>query len=213
MELVTAINICLRGIGRAPVATANDPDLEAATAKATIEQVSNALQSRGWYFNTEANWAIAPDSSGNVYAPNNALDIITAQCSRNSELVLRGNRIYDTLNHTYDLSDAVCNDGYIHFTFVVELPFNELPAAAANAVAFEARVMFAQDIEGDPQNWRFRKEDANNAMVILERTERRNKKSNHLNNPTIGNFIIQAGGPNGMHGELNPFLFPKSKAR
>lgn len=211
ITLTEAVNLCLRGIGRSPVTNADDPDLDAATALSTILSVSKTLQAKGWYFNKEGNWKLAPDSSGNIYAPNNALDVISAKCSRAAELTIRGNRIYDKISHSYDLRELVCGDGFISFTFILELHFEELPVMAANAIQYRARRMYAQDVEGDSQKWQFNKSDEEEAFAVLEMAERRNKKSNYLNNPAVQNFMGFVEGQNGSLGIYSPINFPRKR--
>lgn len=211
ITLTDAVNLCLRGIGRAPVANADDPDLDAATALATIKTVSKTVQSKGWYFNREGNWNLTPDSSGNIYAPNNAIDIISAQCSRYAELTMRGNRIYDKASHSYYLGDLVNKNNQITFVFITELPFEELPVTAANAIQYIARRQFAQDVEGDSQNWQFNKFDEDNAWAMLQTSESRNKKNNYLRNPEVANFMGQVQGQNGGLGMYEPINFPRKR--
>lgn len=213
--LVQAVNACLRGIGRAPVATVDDfdADLDASTALAVIQEVSTDIQSKGWHFNREANWKLYPDSNGNIYAPNNILDIVSWECSRNVKLTLRGRRVYDSLNHTFDLREAgLIGDGYISFLFITELPFEELPTIAAKAIMYRARRVYAQDVEGDAQNWQFNKSDETEAMALLEASETKNAKHNYHNNPSISNFLAHVGGENGglFMSELRSF--PKRRS-
>lgn len=211
MTLLEAINLCLRGIGRAPVTSEDDPDLDAETARATIETVSSVTQSTGWYFNEEPNWKLAPDSEGNIYVPNNVVEVVTARCSRPAKIVVRGRRLYDLVSHSFDLSGLVAGDGFIDFDFIVRLDFEDLPAMASNAIAYTARRQFAIDLEGDSTKWQFNKFDEDAAWVALHTAERRNKKSNRLNNSEVANVLANIEGQNGGIGMYNPTAFPRKR--
>lgn len=198
INLTDAVNACLRGIGAAPVTTADDDNLDAAIALQTIEQVSRDIQSIGWWFNKEKNWKLTPDTNGTILTPNNAIDVIDWGASREADLAIRGNKMYDTLNHTHDLRDLVLCDGTIEFMFIVELSFTDLPPQAQYAVMYTARRMFAQDVEGDAQRWKFTNFDEERAMTRLQAAEMRNKKSNFLNhNAVASNMLAKVGGQNG----------------
>jgi len=198
-----AINICLRGIGIAPVATEDDPDLDAATAGQVVDQVSMDMQSRGWWFNKEGNWKLTPnETTGYISAPASALSIITSGNSRNIGLTIRGTKIYDLYNHTYDLSDRAYSESgstvlFIEFTFITELAFNDMPPVARQAVAYAARRQFAQDLEVDERRYTFQSRDEEVAYNNMIREDAKNTKRNPLrDNSTITSFLSRVGGYN-----------------
>lgn len=209
-----AINTCLRGIGLAPVATEDDTDLDAATASQVIDQVTMDIQAVGWWFNKESNWKLTPDeTTGYIQAPPSALSIVTTGYSRDTGLSIRGTKIYDLHNHTYDLSDRVVyhngsDTGYIEFVFITELAFEDMPPIAKQAVTYTARRQFAQDLEVDEKRWKFQSEDERLAMVGLMREDARNRKRNHLrDNAAASSLIARVGGPNANR--LYSATFPK----
>lgn len=198
IDLTDAVNACLRGIGAAPVANADDDNLDSAIALQTIEQVSRDIQSVGWWFNKEKNWRLTPDTNGIILTPNNAIDVIDWGASREAALAIRGTKMYDTDSHTHDLRSLVLSDGTIEFMFIMELQFTDLPPQAQYAVMYQSRRMFAQDVEGDAQRWKFTNYDEEKALSRLQAAEMRNKKSNFLNhNSTAANLIAKVGGQNG----------------
>lgn len=210
---VQAINICLKGIGIAPIATEDDPDTDAGIAWQTIEQVSSEIQSRGWWFNREGNWKLTPDPiTGYISVPGSARSIIPSGGSRGAGLTIRGTKIYDLYNHTYDLRDrAIEQDGIltIEFIFVTELDYSDLPPVAQIAIAYSARRVFAQDLEVDKQRWDFQKNDERDAHINLMREETKNKKRNTLrDNSTIAAFLANVGGRNAQSTAYS-FGYPK----
>lgn len=207
-----AINACLRGIGLAPVATEETADLDAATASSVIDQVSNNIQSRGWWFNKEWNWKLTPDPiTGYILVPNSALSIITTGASRLDGLTIRDGKIYDLYNHTYDLSSLTVSElgssvEYIEFVFITELSFSDLPPVAKMAITYRARREFAQDIEIDERRWKFQKTDEEKTMSQMLREDARTKKLNYVrDNGVIASFLSRAGGPNSGRYQLGYF--------
>lgn len=202
--LLDAINACLAGIGLSPVSDEDDTDLDASQAKTTIERVSKEIQQQGWFFNKEYNWNLVPDSNtGQIVAPANALSIVTDAYSRNTQLALRNGKLYDLVNHTYDLTDLadfpVGDVLTIQTCFIFYIEFNNLPPVAQTAIMYVARRQFAQDTEVDEKRWRFQKEDENRAMSLLSKEEMRNRKHNYLtDNPAAILFQSRVGGRNSL---------------
>jgi len=210
---LNAINACLRGISLAPIAVDDDTDIDAATAGEVVDQISHEIQSRGWFFNKEHNWKLTPDPiTGYIAAPSSALSIITTGQSRNVHLSIRGDKIYDLYNHTFDLRGRETSYGsdikYIEFSFITELPFEQLPPSARIAISYIARQQFAQDMEVDEKRWKFQTTDAETAENTLLREEARNKKRNSLtDNAVNAHFIAVVGGSNSQ--AYSTSIFPK----
>jgi len=207
-----AINSCLRGVGIAPVATEDDPDLDAALAAATVDTISSNIQSRGWWFNKERNWKITPDeTTGYVAVPGSAMSIVSSGDTRWAGLTIRGTKVYDLWNHTFDLRPlAVSEPGvettYIEFTFITELAFEDMPPLARQAVTYAARRLFAQDLEVDEKRLTFQDSDEKEAMIMLMREDARNNKRNYLrDNNAVSTFISLAGGVNSLSQNLGTF--------
>jgi hypothetical protein len=206
-----AINTCLSGIGLAPVSDENDPDLDAAQAGEAIDRISREVQQRGWYFNKEYNWNLIPDlNTGQIVAPANALSLVTTGPSRHLQLAMREGKLYDMLNHTYDLLEIANYDVggvlCIQVAFIMLLAFNDIPPVAQTAITYIARRQFAQDLEVDERRWKFQKQDETDAMNLLQREEYRNRKHNYLrDNAAAQTFMKQAGGFNAGSSRLAYF--------
>lgn len=194
--MLDAVNLCLRAIGREPVASIDTADLDAATAKDSIDQISIDLQSKngGWWFNREANWKLQPNTStGFVTVPNNTLSLLEARCQfydQGNRLAVRGGKIYDTDNHTYDLRSITDRNGYVTCTLVLALSYEELPPQARSAVAWKARRLFGNDTVGDVRQNERDYEREVMAMQELERSETRNQRYNYLRDNADVNYRI-----------------------
>lgn len=209
-----AINTCLRGIGIAPVATEDDPDLDAATAGQVVDEVTMDIQSRGWWFNKEGNWKLTPNTlTGEISAPPSALSIIPSGEARSEGLTIRDRKIYDLYNHTFDLRDRAYSEAgsdvlFIEFTFITEIPFEDLPPIARQAITYTARRQFAQDLEVDQTRFKFQFNDEQAAYNNMIREDARNTKRNTLkDNPEIASFLNRVGGFNSRRNTYS--VFPK----
>lgn len=215
-DLLDAMNACLACVGLSPVPDENDEDLDAATARATIERVSKDIQQRGWFFNKEYNHNLVPDSNtGQIVAPSNAMSIVTDGYSYGTRLALRGGKLYDMLNHTYDLTDLANYqvDGVmtIQTAFIFYIEYNNLPPIAQTAIMYTARRQFAQDLETDEKRWKLQMDEEQKAMALLLREEMRNRKHNYLtDNPAAVLFQSKVGGVNSNSYGLS--VFPKRES-
>lgn len=210
MTKLQSVNSCLRGIGLNAVAALDGSDLDASLAEQTVDQVSAELQSRGWWYNKEYNWRIAPDvSTGEIPVPSNVTSVIGTGCSRGASLAIRDGLLYDTWNHTSDLRSLTFTyDGIevIELVLVLELPFEELPNPVQSYITYVARRQFAMDMEVDTNRWNFQKDDEQKAMIMMQREDAKHKKRNYIsNNSAIQNFLGRVGGPNSSTGGLRVF--------
>lgn len=201
--VLSAVNLCLAGIGREPVPELDTPDLDSAMAIAIIEQVSLDLQTnggKGWWFNTERNWFLPLKPNGEVSLPNNTLSLL--QCRTHGKvlnnLTVRGTRLYDTDNHTYDLRGIA--DSGVSVTLVILLPFEELPVTGRSAVSWRSRYLFASDMVGNPEQLRVEEQNVGMAMQSLTSEHSRSTRRNALNdNKTVNSRLGLIGGINNLN--------------
>ena len=219
LSKLSAVNGCLAGISLAPVAsvTEADLDLDAADALEVIDSITEKIQTEPWWFNTENNWKLTPDPvTGYILAPPTAASIITSGVSREDQLVIRGNKIYDLYNHTFDLrplvqSDTESTSDYIMFSFLMILPFEDLPPVVRRYISDASKRIFAQNKEVDERRWKFQITDEQESLAAMRQEDVRSKKLNSItHNATTMAFINRVGGPNGYTNRLG--YFPKRYA-
>lgn len=119
MQILDAVNYCLRYIGEMPVPS--DADIgsldelhEAFVAKGLIEEVSKELQYKGWWFNTES-WEFSPQDDKTIIIPNEVLEI------KSTGYLIRSGRLYDITNTTKEFDEGVT------LTTIFLTEFDELP--------------------------------------------------------------------------------------
>lgn len=202
-----AINLCLSGIGREPVSNIDTADLDAAMARSVLQQVSHDIQingGRGWWFNEEKGWKLQPEGgSGNIYLPNNTISILEARGSFydvGSRLTIRGHRVYDTDDHTFDMRDNVGKNGTIEFTLLLLLKYDEIPSTAKSAIAWTARRIFSDDTIGDTNMHKVNMQNEQRAFANLEMENRRTLRTNYLrDNSQIRGRLGRIQGYNNMY--------------
>lgn len=175
--LLEAVNILLKSIGEAPANTldeSNSVDVESALG--TLNETSRQVQGLGWHFNKDLALKLQPESgTGYIRLPNNCLrvdEIWPDDLTHGSDMVQRGDRLYDRLAHTYAIARPVVVD------IVSMLAFEDLPQYARTYIAIRATRKFAQDETVSETLYRFTKQDEQDALVELEQCDAENAGSN-----------------------------------
>lgn len=135
-----AVNSLLRSIQESPVSILDDSFVDAQSALDLIREVSRDLQGDGWSFNTETSYTIPLNSDGRAVIPPTAVNV---RFPENSNYTQRGQYVYDTVAHSYVLTDAPSA------SVVFCLPFEELPEQARRFVVISAKRRFQQEVGGD----------------------------------------------------------------
>lgn len=161
-----AVNIMLDCIGEAPVSSLATSGLEdVAKARATLDEVSREVQQSGWHFNSEEDYPLIRDGSGNITVPTNTLQIKETYRSSDIDIALRGQRVYDRKGHTYVFTKDLTVD------IVFLLDWEELPQPARNYIAIRAARRFQTRSFGSESKHKFSQEDEQAAWVNLQDTE------------------------------------------
>lgn len=159
-----AVNDIISMLGESPVATLEENQvIEASLALRFLRNENRRFQTRGWMFNTEPGMTLNPTSSGYIELPRNTLKADTVGGSAGTDVVIRGNRLYDRGNHTYQFEDPVEVD------LIIGLTFEELPSSARNYVTVKAARTFQDRYAGDEALHAYTRDDERYAlMVVLE---------------------------------------------
>lgn len=115
-----------------------------------LESWNRDFQGKGWWFNTNRTVSLLPNNLGEVLIPTEALSYsITKhqldwqQPAVKSQLVKRGNRLYDSYNNTYEINRTILAD------LVILLEIEDLPQAAASYLKHYAAAEYYVDDDGD----------------------------------------------------------------
>lgn len=169
-----AVNECLENIGQAPVSTiAGDLGVDTQVALNFVRKINRELQASGWFWNTEINYKLTPNGDGDILLPSNTLAVDTTGTSSDLDLVQRGSRLYDRVNHTYTFTEPV------YVELIVGLTFEELPETARRYISMRAARMFQDRIEGTSSQGDTT--DEKQALAALHADQLRTEDTNILN--------------------------------
>lgn len=162
-----AVNLMLQVIGESPLSTLTDVTVvDAITAQSILSEVSRAVQSRGWHFNTEETYPLLPSiPSGEIAIPLNCLRIDSAYPDQDINVVQRGSRLYDKTNHTYSFTKGLKVD------MVIVLPFTDLPETARHYITIQAARKFQARTVGSDALYQFTAQDEKEALVAFKKSE------------------------------------------
>lgn len=176
-----AVNIMLGTIGESPINSieAASGVSDAIIARQILNEVSIQVQEEGWHFNVETNFVLTPAyPSKEIFVPDNCIEV-DAEDTR-VDVAIRGNRLYDRINHTFAFEkDIKCN-------VVLLLPFEDLPQAARHYVTIRAARVFQQRVVGSQVLGSFTEKDEMRARMALRRYESKTADYNIL----TGNYSV-----------------------
>lgn len=136
MTELEAVQRMMEAVGLAPSSSLSN-SAAAADALRVLTRTSKDIQSRGWHFNTEHEVELTPDGSNIITIPENAIRVDTYGKDITRDVALRGRRLYDRDDNTYEFTQPVLT------TIVRLFEFECLPEPIALYVALEAAVRWA----------------------------------------------------------------------
>ena len=179
-----AINIMLGTIGESPINSLDAATgvVDAVTARSILSEVSVQVQEEGWHFNTEYEFVLTPSlDSKEIYVPANAIEVDASAYDRNDiDVAIRGNRLYDRKNKTFQFQQDIKAD------LTILLEFNELPQAARHYITVRAARVFQQRVIGSDTLGSFSEKDEARALRSMRRYESKTADYNIL----TGNYSV-----------------------
>lgn len=165
-----AVNSMLSTIGEAPVNSLTSGLVDAETAETILNEVSRSVQAHGWNFNSEPDYTVAADTSGNVVLPAEVIradlaNSVTKYRSSKKEYVQRGNKMYDKVKHSYNIGEALKLD------VVVLLDFEVCPEVARRYITVKAARIFQERVVGSDSLSAMNRNDEQEALFALREME------------------------------------------
>ena len=165
-----AVNSMLSTIGEAPVNSLQSGLVDAETAETILNEVSRSVQAHGWNFNSEPDYSVAADTSGNVILPTEILRADLAQSetkyrSSKEEYVQRGSKMYDKVKHSFNIGKTLKLD------VVVLLDFEDCPEVARRYIAVKAARIFQERVVGSDSLSAMNRNDEQEALFALREME------------------------------------------
>ena len=103
---LAAVNTIISNIGQAPVTNLESGNPLVEMAEQILDEVTRAVLSEGWEFNTERHYPFTPDNNNEIVIPDNVLSLDTKSSSA-KQTVIRGGKLYDRVKHSYTFSEAI----------------------------------------------------------------------------------------------------------
>lgn len=171
-----AVNIMLSIIGESPVNSLEDELIDdAVIARDILAEISREVQSEGWHFNTEIDFPLAPNMSGEIRLPTNCIQFNIDHCRYpNIDVVQRGDRLYDRISRGYTFETT------LYGRMVILLSFEEMPEAARRYCVIKAGRVFQDRVVSSEVLNGFTARDEARARSILVGTASENDALNIL---------------------------------
>lgn len=172
-----AVNILLAGMGENAIESLDAAQSSLAQkAVDALDETSRTLQVRGWYWNSEDDYPLNPDTNSEVPLPVNTLRVSRVWHSGGDQLVQRGQRLYNRTDHTYTFDQGET----VKVDIVLFLDWDDLPEFAKHAAIYVAqkrlqmRELTSTAIDAAIEN------DLQNAIAQLEQAEDAQGPANSL---------------------------------
>lgn len=184
---IEAVNSMLLSIGKSPVNSLNVPGVnDVSQATTTLYGMVREVQARTWWFNTEAEFPITANSSGQILRPEGCLDFTPSR--RDQAFVERNGMLYDLDMHTFVLTPKL-NGQPLKCDVRWCFPFEQVPQVARSYIARRAGRVFQANVVGAQLLYQFTKEMELDAAAELERAHLKNSKTNMFTSPTRNSRI------------------------
>ena len=182
-----AVNTMLTAIGEAPVSSLSSGLVEAEIAESILNTIDREVQSMGWHFNTELNKSFAKTVEGEIILPTNILRADATLKANAPNLVQRGLKMYDRVNHTFIISTDVALD------VVIQLIFDDLPEVAKRYIVLRATRIFQDRVVGSNTLHTFQEKDEEQALVQLKDFDKAADDHNIFDNYDTFSIIDRQG--------------------
>jgi hypothetical protein len=140
--------------------------VDAVIARQILETVSREVQARGWHWNIDKDFLLTPSfPEKEIILSPTTLRIDTVGPDEGIDVVLRGTRLYDRRNHTYQFDNPITVD------IVSMLEFDELPEIARQYIAIRASRIFQERVVGSETLSTFSAKDEIRLLTALRDME------------------------------------------
>jgi hypothetical protein len=185
MTAIDAVNIMLDTINEDAVNQLGSSLADAALAERILSETSKDVQSKGWHWNTETKYPLTPANNGEITVPSNILQLdLPARYA--TDVVVRGTRLYDRVNRTYDFTGKT-----FEAEIIEGLDFENMPEQARRYITIRAARVFQKRILGSDTIDKFTQEDEMKALVAMEQHEDQVSDRNIFNNYNIARAVIR----------------------
>lgn len=188
MDYLGAINNLLREVGTRAVTSVNIAHPDVVDAKTMLEEWTDKLLKRGWWFNRMKNVLKTPDENGYISLNSTVLRFeITHEVDKRDYPLLtkRQNRLLDLNKNTYQFGRQLTLDLFI------ELEWDDLPDAAQQYIVSRAASAFVRVKLEDTPKSRDLLLEAQEHMNDLHAQELQTEKNNMFDSPAAASMRMR----------------------
>lgn len=187
------VNACLATLGELPLVELQDDHPLVAAARQNMSESIIAEMHRQWWFNTDYCKLVAAANSGFVYAPE---DTIAVKVIGRTDLTLRGRRLYDRYNSTYELG------GSYQCVVIRDLPFEDLPVTAQLLVQHATVLRFQINYDADDSKTQKQNQLYTRQYALLNAEHTRQVALNNLETVDVATKRLYAGARPSRRGNI-----------
>lgn len=177
--LLQAVNVLLTNIGEQPVDSLNNEQiLDARIAEDTLVEYAKEGQQRGWSWNTEHAYPFTRDeTTKEISVPGNVVRFAPDPYTYGRRYILRGSRVYDTQNRTYQFDDT---NTQVLADVVWLLSWDDCPEAFNRWTTVRAARVFSDRTLTNDALFKYTSKDELDAKAELDRIEHQTQQNNIL---------------------------------
>ena len=180
MTELDAVNILLSIIGEAPVDGLPDLSVneitDAALARRTLQEISRDVQAEGWSWNTDERVTLTGNAGTFTLPSNTLLAVFNPNVDYEGRYVVRGLRVYDKFEQTFDLGDVELE----LMRHVVQLDWEDIPHQAQTYISIRAGRIYADRFVNSNVIYTYTVQDEAYARAMLIRAEEAGMRNNML---------------------------------
>ena len=183
------VNSCLGSIGENPVTNAESNHPSVIAVRAVFDRVTKALQSKGWWYNSEEALILSQDIDGYIILPSNTLKADPTDTTE--KYIQRGTRMYDPENHTFVIGRELTVD------LMVQLDIEDCPHSVADWIMKQCTYEFYRNDDGDRDKAQSLMSDAYLAEIEVKKEHLAASDVNAQNRPVSQLLMSRIKGPLG----------------
>jgi hypothetical protein len=194
-----AINMILQVLGEQTIDNGQSTEgiYEAEQAELLLEITKKEILSEGWTFNTDENWAIAPEitegeTSGYIVVAENVLRLDPSSVASN--YVRKDSKVYDKVNQTYLFSTPV------YFDVVWDVDFDDIPPIIQQYITLKTARILYQRLVGNLDMVTILTRDEQEAMIRARMHEDEVGDYNIFDDTSVTRMITRTSNPVGLRG-------------
>lgn len=186
-----AVNMMLSSIGQTPVNSVDVSGIrDVAIAQLALQNTTREVLNRGWSFNTDFEYELVIDGSGEVPLPASVLWL--DPCNAAQRFVIRDDagtlKLWDKVNHTFTISTN--HQSPIEVDIIHAMEFDEIPNVARQYIATRAARVFQANVISSEVLFKFTSVHEQESYADLLKLEARTKDRNWFTSGSDSNQIV-----------------------